>query len=200
METLYIALVRHTLAFTYHDCQFVSEEFLFVPRFHRNLKMVAFRMSAAKWPGSAALRLVLSIVKRAVRYSLTFGENLTLLLGLLKAQPVCRDDLLEVTSENVGGPPEGTEYISVSAGLSTDENFSAQSLLMTSYWFNLLAVCLPTSRCSSNCAKDSKASLQPSFGHSNSGVLLSLLLLVSELGLPLVVQVVHRILGIRVGT
>ena len=70
--------------------------------------MVAFRMSAATWPGSAALRLVLSIVKRAVWYSLTFGENLTLLLGLLKAQPVCRDDLLEVTSENVGGPPEGT--------------------------------------------------------------------------------------------
>ena len=41
METLYIALVRHTLTFTYHDCQFVEEEFLFVPRFHRNLRMVA---------------------------------------------------------------------------------------------------------------------------------------------------------------
>ena len=61
-------------------------------------------MSVATWPGSA-LRPVLSpIVKRAVRYSLTFGENLTLLLGLLKAQPACRDDLLEVTSENVGVP------------------------------------------------------------------------------------------------
>ena len=153
-------------------------------------------MSVATWPGSA-LRPVLSpIVKRAVRYSLTFGENLTLLLGLLKAQPACRDDLLEVTSENVGGPLEGTEYISVSAGLSTDENFSAQSLLMTSYWFILLAVCLPTSRCSSSSAKDSKASLQPSFEHSNSGVLLSVLLLASALGFPLVFQVVHRILGI----
>ena len=55
----------------------------------------AFRMSAATWPGSA-LRPVLSpIVKRAVRYSLTFGENLTLLLGLLKAQPACRDDFLK---------------------------------------------------------------------------------------------------------
>ena len=153
-------------------------------------------MSAATWPGSVLHPVLSPIVKRAVRYSLTFGENLTLLLGLLKAQPPCRDDLLEVTSENVGGPLEGTEYISVSAGLSTDENFSAQSLLMTSYWFNLLAVCLPTSRCSSSCAKDSKASLQPSFEHSNSGVLLSVLLLASELGFPLVFQVVHRILGI----
>ena len=145
-------------------------------------------MSAATWPGSVLHPVLSPIVKRAVRYSLTFGENLTLLLGLLKAQPVCRDDLLEVTSENVGGPPEGTEYISVSAGLSTDENFSAQSLLMTSYWFISLAVCLPTSRCSSSCAKDSKAVY--------SGVLLSVLLLASALGFPLVFQVVHRILGI----
>ena len=84
-------------------------------------------MSVATWPGSA-LRPVLSpIVKRAVRYSLTFGENLTLLLGLLKAQPVCRDDLLEVTSENVGGPPEGTEYISMSAGLYLHMRISVPS-------------------------------------------------------------------------
>ena len=124
-------------------------------------------MSAATWPGSALCPFLSPIVKHAVRYSLTFAENLTLLLSLLKAQPVCRDDLLE----DVGGPPECTEYTWVSAGSSTGENFSAQSLLITSYWFNLLAVCLPTSRCCSNCTKDSKALLQPSFEHSNSGVL-----------------------------
>ena len=54
-------------------------------------------MTAATWAGSA-LRTVLSpCVNRAVRYSLASCENLTLLLGLLRANPVCRGKLVVVS-------------------------------------------------------------------------------------------------------
>ena len=96
-------------------------------------------MSAATW-------VVLSpCVNRAVRYSLAFCENLTLLLGLLRAHPVCRGELVVVSPAEVCGQLESEEQFLLSE-VSTDEHLSAPSLLIASYWFSLLTVCLLTSR------------------------------------------------------
>ena len=116
-------------------------------------------------------------------YSLAFCENLTLFLGLPRAHPVCRGELVVVSPGEVCGHLESEEQFLLSE-VSTDENLSAQSLLTASYWLSLLTVCLPTSRWSSGCANASKASAHPSTEHSNSGVGLSIFFLASEGCLP----------------
>ena len=63
----------------------------------------AFRMSTATWAGSAFRPVLSPSVNRAVRYSFTFSENLTLPLGLLTAHPVRRDEWGEVSTGEVSG-------------------------------------------------------------------------------------------------
>ena len=91
----------------------------------------AFRMSTATWAGSAFRPVLSPSVNRAVRYSFTFSENLTLPLGLLTAHPVRKD---EWTGE-VRGVLESNEQLEHSIpAVSIDENLRAQSLLIASYW------------------------------------------------------------------
>ena len=54
-------------------------------------------MTAAAWAGLASPPVLSPCVNHAVRYSLGFCENLTLLLGLLRANPVCRGKLVVVS-------------------------------------------------------------------------------------------------------
>ena len=138
-------------------------------------------MSNATWAESAFRPVLSPSVNRIVRYSLTFSENLTLLLGLLTAHPVCRDVWGEVSPGGVTGVLDNDEQLEHSVpAVSIDENLSAQSLLMVSYWLSLLTVCLPTSRCSSSCENVSNTSTHPSTEHSNNGVVLSVSLLSFE--------------------
>jgi len=81
-------------------------------------------MSAATWAGSALRPLLSPSENRAFRYSLTFCENLTLLLGLLKAHPICRGGASAVFSGSVLEPSESEEQLLISA-VSTDENLRA---------------------------------------------------------------------------
>lgn len=136
-------------------------------------------MSTATWAGSALRPLLSPSENRAVRYSLTFCENLTLLLGLLRAHPVCRGGASAMSPRSGFEPLESEEQLLTSA-VSTDENLRAQSLLIASYWLTLLTVCLPTSRCSSSCPNVSKASTHPGTEHSNSGTGHSTFLLTSK--------------------
>ena len=140
---------------------------------------LAFRMSSATWAGSALRPLLSPSENRAVRYSLTFSENLTLLLGLLRAHPVCRGGASAKSNRSVIELLESEEQLLVSA-VSTDENLRAQSLLIASYWLTLLTVCLPTSRCSSSCPNVSKASTHPRTEHLKSGTGPSIFLLTSK--------------------
>ena len=123
----------------------------------------------------------LQLVNRAVRYSFTFSENLTLPLGLLTAHPVRRDEWGEVSTGEVSGVLESNEQLEHSIpAVPIDENLRAQSLLIASYWPNLLTVCFPTSRCSSSCEKVSNTSTHPNTEHSNNCVVLSVSLLPFE--------------------
>ena len=131
-------------------------------------------MSTATWAGSAFRPVLSPSVNRAVRYSFTFSENLTLPLGLLTAHPVRRDEWGEVSTGEVSGVLESNEQLEHSIpAVSIDENLRAQSLLIASYWLNLLTVCYPTSRCSSSCKKILNTSTHPNTEYSNSGVVLS---------------------------
>ena len=95
----------------------------------------AFRMSTATWAGSAFRPVLSPSVNRAVRYSFTFSENLTLPLGLLTAHPVRKDDWGEVSTGEVCGVLESNEQLEHSIpAVSIDENLRAQSLLIASYW------------------------------------------------------------------
>ena len=136
-------------------------------------------MSTATLAGLVLLPLLSSGENRAVWYSLTFCENLMLLLGLLRAHPVCRGRASAMSSGSVLEPLESEEQLLISAVL-TDENFRAHSLLITSYWLTLPIVCLPMSWCSSSCPNVSKASKHPRMEHSKSGTGLSIFLLTSK--------------------
>lgn len=95
----------------------------------------AFRMSTATWTGSAFRPVLSPSVNRAVRYSFTFSENLTLPLGLLTAHPVRKDEWGEVSTREVSGVLESNEQLEHSIpAVSIDENLRAQSLLIASYW------------------------------------------------------------------
>ena len=80
----------------------------------------------------------------------------------------------EVSTGEVSGVLESNEQLEHSIpAVSIDENLRAQSLLIASYWLNLLTVCYPTSRCSSSCKKILNTSTHPNTEYSNSGVVLS---------------------------
>ena len=72
----------------------------------------------------------LQLVNRAVRYSFTFSENLTLPLRLLTAHPVRRDEWGKVSTGEVSGVLEYNEQLEHSIpAVPIDENLRAQSLL-----------------------------------------------------------------------
>ena len=108
-------------------------------------------------------------------------RSLTLPLGLLTAHPVRRDEWGEVSPGEVSGVLESNEQLEHSIpAVSIDENLRAQSLLIASYWLNLLTVYFPTFRCSSSCENVSNTSTHPSTEYSNNGVVLSVSLLPFE--------------------
>ena len=90
-----------------------------------------------------------------------------MLLALVNAHPVCRDELAFARAFDEDSGRLDSKLVHPLLAVSTDENFNAQSLLIASYWF---LVCLPTSRCNSSCAKVSNASVHPGTEHSYSGV------------------------------
>ena len=58
---------------------------------------------------------LLPLLSPRERYSLTFGVNLTLLLGFLRAQPVCRGAASAMSSGSVIEPVESEEQLLISA-------------------------------------------------------------------------------------
>ena len=143
---------------------------------------LAFRMSTATWAWLALHPVLSQSVNRFVRYSLTFCENLTLLLGFLSAQSVFKVEIASMSPESALGFLESDKQLLVSAAV-TDENLRAQSLLIASYWFTLLTVCLPKSRCSSSSPNVLNASTHLIMEHLKSGAELSLFLPTSTQGL-----------------
>ena len=102
-------------------------------------------------------------------------------LGLLTAHPVRRDEWGEVSMGEVSGVLEPNEQLEhLIPAVSINENLRAQTLLIASYWLNLLTVCYPTSRCSSSCEKILNTSTHPNTEHSNNDVVLSVSLLPFE--------------------
>lgn len=97
---------------------------------------LAFRMSTATLAGSALHPVLSPSVNRFVRRSLTFCENLTLLLGLLSAQPVFKVEIAAMSPESALGFLESDKQLLVLSAV-TDENLRAQSLLIASYWFTV---------------------------------------------------------------
>ena len=77
------------------------------------MHLIHFRISHVHCNlGGSAFRPVLSpSVNRAVRYSFTFSENLTLPLGLFTAHPVRRDEWGEVSPGEVSGVLESNQQL-----------------------------------------------------------------------------------------
>ena len=70
---------------------------------------------------------LLPLLSPRERYFLTFGVNLTLLLGFLRAQPVCRGGASAMSSGSVTEPVESEEQLLISAVSDRWEFVSAVS-------------------------------------------------------------------------